>query len=168
MLGFKGETMPAIQTITLPENDRQQLEGMLTRGRWSARERKRARILLLAFAEPTLANQSLATRVGGGRELVRTVRNRYLADGLENALFERPRSGQPKKTSAEEEAFIVATACSEIVPSGYGHWTLTLLVDRLNRYRKRQGKSPVGPDPVRRVLLTNELKPWREKNVGHS
>lgn len=160
--------MPAIQTITLPENEQHRLEGILTRGRWSARERMRARILLLSADEPTMANQSVATRLGGGRELVRTIRSRYLVGGLDAALFERPRSGQPRKTSAEEEAFIVATACSEAVPAGYEHWTLTLLVDRLNRHRKRHGKSPVGPDPVRRVLLTNELKPWREKNVGHS
>lgn len=160
--------MPAIQTITLPEKDRIRLEGMLTRGRWSARERTRARILLLAADEPTLANQPLAERLGGGRELVRTIRSRYLKGGLDAALFDRPRSGQPKKTSVEEEAFIVATACSEAVPAGYDHWSLALLVDRLNRHRKRQGKRPVGPYPVRRVLLTNELKPWREKNVGHS
>lgn len=159
--------MAAIQTITLRENERIRLEGMLTRGRWSARERTRARILLLAANEPTVANQSVATRVGGGRELVRTIRSRYLTSGLDAALFDRPRSGQPKKTSAEEEAFIVATACSEDVPNGYAHWTLSLLVDRLNRHRKRQGKSPVGPYPVRRVLLTHELQPWREKNVGH-
>jgi hypothetical protein len=25
----------------------------------------------------------------------------------------------------------------------------------------------VGVNPVRRILLTHELKPWREKNVGH-
>lgn len=159
--------MPAIQTIKLPENDRKRLERMLTRGRWSARERMRARILLLAATEPTLANQPLANRLGGGRELVRTVRSRYLASGLDAALFERPRSGQPKKTSAEEEAFIVATACSEDVPAGYDHWTLALLTSRLNRRRKGVGKPPVSDAPVARILLTHELKPWREKNVGH-
>lgn len=160
--------MPAIQTITLLEKDRHRLEGMLTRGRWSVRERLRAQILLLAAAEPALANQSLARRLGAGREQVRTIRSRYLTSGLDAALFDRPRSGQPKKTSSEEEAFIVATACSEDVPAGYAHWTLSLLVDRLNRHRKRHGKQSVGPEPVRRVLLTHELKPWREKNVGDS
>ena len=160
--------MPAIQTITLPEKERHRLEGMLTRGRWSVRERLRGRILLLAADEPMLANQPLAERVGGGRELVRTIRSRYLAGGLDAALFDRPRSGQPKKTSTEEEAFIVATACSEAVPNGYDHWTVVLLTDRLNRHRKNHGKRPVGLKPVTRVLLTHGLKPWREKNVGHS
>jgi len=159
--------MPAIQTITLPENERHRLTRMLTRGRWSARERLRVRMLLLADAEPTLTNQPLAARLGCARDTVRVIRSRYLAGGLDVALFDRPRSGQPKKTSADEEAFIVATACSEAVPAGYAHWTLSLLVDRLNRYRKRHGKQPVGPYPVRRVLLTHELQPWREKNVGH-
>ncbi len=160
--------MATIQTITLPENERHRLTGMLTRGRWSARERRRARMLLLADAEPTLANQPLAARLGCARDTVRIIRSRYLAGGLDAALFDRPRSGQPKKTSANEEAFIVATACSEAVPAGYDHWTVTLLRDRLNRHRKRHGKPPVGPKPVMRVLLTHELKPWREKNVGHS
>lgn len=159
--------MPAIQTMTLPENDRVRCEGILTRGRWHARERTRAKILLLAASDPSLANEALATRLGVGREMVRNIRNRYIAGGLERALFDRPRSGQPKKTSAEEEAFIVATACSTDVPNGYEHWTLTLVVDRLNRHRKRSGKRPVGVNPVRRVLLTHGLKPWREKNVGH-
>lgn len=167
ILGSKGGTMPVIQTITLAENDHQRLDGMLTRGRWSARERTRARILLLAHAEPMLANQSMATRLSCGRELVRTIRSRYLVGGLVAALFDRPRSGQPKKTSSEEEAFIIATACSEDVPAGYDHWTLALLTNRLNRRRKDAGKPPVSDAPVTRILLTHELKPWREKNVGH-
>ncbi len=160
--------MPAIQTITLPENDRRRLAGMLTRGRWSVRERLRARTLLLADAEPTLANQPLAARLGCARDTVRVIRSRYLTGGLEAALFDRPRSGQPKKTSAEEEAFVVATACSEEVPAGADHWTWTLLLDRLNRSRQRHGKSPVSETPVARILLTHELKPWVKKNVGHS
>lgn len=159
--------MPAIQTITLPGNERTRIESMLTRGRWTARERLRGQILLVAADEPTLANQPLAERLGAGREQVRTIRGRYLEGGLEAALFDRPRSGQPKKTSDEEEAFIVATACSDEVPAGSDHWTLALLTNRLNRRRNRAGKPPVSDAPVTRVLLTHGLKPWREKNVGH-
>jgi hypothetical protein len=60
------------------------------------------------------------------------VRHRFLDEGLEAALNEKPRPGasvRPKITG-EVEAHLIAAACSA-PPDGHARWTLTLLADRM-------------------------------------
>ncbi len=52
------------------------------------------------------------------------------AGGLEDALYDKPRSGQPRKLDCKREAKLRAIACSSL-PEGRGRWTLRLLADRL-------------------------------------
>lgn len=156
--------MANIQTINLKESERARLFDMTKRGRWSRHEVKRAEILLLTNTEKEVSNATIAKRLNCNRETVRSIRKRYITEGLGSALNDRPRSGQPKKVTDKEEALIVATACSK-VPAGHDHWTIEMLTDSLNK--KRKG-NPISKEPVVRVLLQNELKPWLKKNVGHS
>ena len=58
------------------------------------------------------------------------IKRRYLTEGLEGALEERPRSGQPLKVTATLEARITSLACSEL-PAGAARWTLSLLNENL-------------------------------------
>jgi transposase len=58
------------------------------------------------------------------------IRKRYCERGLEGTLHDAPRPGQPKKITAEHEAFAVATACTD-APEGHDHWTLEALRDKL-------------------------------------
>lgn len=152
-----------IQVITLDSQQRQQLEGMLRKGRWTPREMMRARILLMADDRKEASNTEVAGVLSCGRETARIIRHRFLTEGLKEALSDRPRSGQPKKLSLDEEAFVVATACSN-PPQGSDHWTLKLLKEKL---KTAKGKE-VSTAPVRRILLTNQVKPWLKKNVVHS
>lgn len=154
-----------IQVITLDSQQRQQLERMLRKGRWTPRELLRARILLMADDQKQASNSTIA---GAGalsvnRETVRKVRHRFISEGLKEALFDRPRSGQPKKLTEKDEAFIIATACSD-PPRGCDHWTLKLLTKKLKTVRGKE----VSVSPIQRVLLTNQTKPWLKKNVVHS
>lgn len=155
--------MAKIQTINLRESERAQLEAMLKRGRWSRNEINRANILILADKEKDTTNKAIAGRLHCDRDTVREIKKRYVEEGLEAALSDRSRSGQPKKLEPKEEALIVATACSE-VPAGYDHWTIELLRTFINK--KRPGK-PISKQPIVRVMLQNELKPWLKKNVGY-
>ena len=156
--------MAYIQSINLKENERLELSRMVRRGRWRRFEIQRARILLLADREKTIGNSEIATHLNCGRETARRIRTRYITEGLKSAVFDRSRSGQPKKLSMQEESYIVAIACSE-APAGRDHWTLEMVRDRVNRRRK---SNPISVKPIIRVFLQNELKPWREKNVGDS
>lgn len=152
-----------IRIVVLDTQQKSRLEGMLRRGRWTPRQLTRARILLTANEHKTWSNTTIGKEVHAGRETVRGIRNRFLDEGIESALFDRPRSGQPKKLNAKDEAFIIATACTK-APQGSDHWTLILLMKKLKQIRRRS----VSTECIRHVLLNNNLKPWRKKNVVHT
>lgn len=152
-----------IQVIALESQQKQQLEGMLRKGRWTPRQLTRARILLMANGKRQASNTTIAKALSCGRETVRLVRHRFLTEGLQGALVDRPRSGQPKKLTGEEEAFVIATACTD-PPKGSDHWTLTLLQQKL---KAKKGKE-VSTEPIRRALLKSQTKPWLKKNVVYS
>ncbi|HZD59904.1 MAG TPA: helix-turn-helix domain-containing protein [Anaerolineae bacterium] len=152
--------MAKIQEVNLTRQERTQLEAMLRKGRWSPREIKRARVLLMADETKNITNPEIAQRVGLTRDTVRQIRARCIQEGVEAAIFDRPRTGQPKKLSERDEAFIIATACSE-APEGYDRWTLAALKQEL----KRKRGVDISTEPIRKLLLKNRVKPWRKKNV---
>src|SRR4051812_35420099 len=78
---------------------------------------------------------------------------------LEKALHEEPRPGAARKLTGQEEALLVATACSR-PPAGRARWTIELLAGEMVRLTDHES---VSRETVRRRLAENELKPWREK-----
>ena len=60
---------------------------------------------------------------------VYNLQRRYLKEGLESALTEKPRSGKPPVITGEMKARITALACSD-APEGHARWTLRLLADK--------------------------------------
>jgi len=123
----------------------------------------RARILLMANDQKQASNTIIAKALSTGREKVRLVRHRFLTEGLKKALIDRPRPGQPKKLTAEDEAYIIAIACTT-PPRGSDHWTLRLLKGKLKSKKRKE----VSVSPIRRALLQSQTKPWLKKNVVHS
>jgi hypothetical protein len=62
---------------------------------------------------------------------VRRVRQQFAADGLDATLHrKRPTGRQYRKLDGEQEARLVAVACSA-APTGRARWTMTLLSERL-------------------------------------
>lgn len=146
--------------IALPPADRDTLRGILRKGRHAAREISRARILLLA--DDGKSEKEIADQESVDFTTVYRIEQRYLQGDLSFALSERPRPGAPRKTDSADEAVITAIACTE-PPGGCDHWTLDLLCAELKQ-RHREIKRMT----LWRILLKHDLKPWREKNVGHS
>ena len=68
----------------------------------------------------------------------------------------RPRREYRRKLDGEQEAHLIALACSP-PPLGRRFWTLRLLANRLVELRFVDGLSY---ETVRRLLKKNELKPW--------
>jgi hypothetical protein len=66
--------------------------------------------------------------------------------------------GAQRKLSGQEEALLVATACSA-PPPGRARWTLVLLAGALVQLTEHPSLSR---ETVRRRLDENELKPWRK------
>jgi len=115
-------------TIKLNEQERQELEQQIRTGVRSARELTRARILLLSDQGQSSGQVAQACLCAPGT--VTNVKKRYLAGGLEAALYDKPRPGAPPKITGDVEAHLVALSCSD-PPEGYGQWTLRLLADQL-------------------------------------
>lgn len=152
------------EKIKLSPKQKTQLEHMLVKGRWSPRELKRATILLLANQQKKLNKRKIARELKCGHEKVIRVLQRFQKHhNLEEALFDLPRPGQPKKLTPKEEAFVIATACSD-APEGNSVWTLELLQ---KDFQQKKGKT-VSKSKIGTVLLQHELKPWKKKDVVRS
>jgi transposase len=76
------------------------------------------------------------------------VRQRFVEEGLESALNERPRPGQRRKLDGKQEAHLVAVACSQ-APAGHARWTLQLLADKVVEL---EFADSISPETVRQVL----------------
>jgi transposase len=118
--------------VTLTTEVRERLEGIIHSGEEPARTQTRARILLLTdHSQGNHWNDEvIAAALLCSQKTVVNVRQRYVAEGLEAALYDKPRPGQAPKLTGEVEAQLTLLACSD-PPEGYARWTMRLLADKL-------------------------------------
>jgi transposase len=143
--------------ITLTAEERDQLRSFVQAGKGAFRRLKRAQILLASEAGSTDA--TVAQNISVGTSTVFRTKRRFVEEGLEAALSERPRPGADRKLAEKEEALLIATACSA-PPTGRARWTLELLAGEMVRLTKH---GSISSETVRRRLAENELKPWLKK-----
>jgi transposase len=117
--------------VKLTEPQRHYLQKLTTTGKASARKLYRARILLLAeeASNSPKSDEQIAQLLLISPATVTRVRRRFVKEGLEAALNEKPRPGQPSKLLGKHEAHILAIAQS-IPPEGRTRWTLRLIADK--------------------------------------
>lgn len=63
-------------------------------------------------------------------DTVHRTRIRYLTEGLDAALEDQPHPGRKPLLNAQQEAYLIALACTQ-PPAGQEHWTLELLAHQL-------------------------------------
>ena len=114
--------------VDLNEQEKKRLEDLTTKGKSGARKIRRARILLLA--EEGYIDEEIARALGAAVTTVERIRKRFVEEGLEAALSERPRPGATRKLNGHQEAYLVALACSD-PPEGKKRWSMQVLADRL-------------------------------------
>lgn len=148
--------------IVLTKKERKELAGMTRKGRYSVRVIKRVRILLKSA--DGWKDEDIAALVDVSVSTVERVRYRYEEGGVERALYDAPRSGQPRKLDEKAEAYLVALACSD-PPEGRDHWTLELLQERMIADGKVKTISRFA---LWSRLRDRKVKPWLEKNVVHT
>jgi len=141
--------------VELSQTEHATLSAMVSGGKHPVRKLKRAQILLAAHAG--LADDTIAASLRVGGSTVYRTKRRFVEGNLEAALSEEPRPGAERKLSGQEEALLVATACSS-PPPGRARWTLELLTDALITLTEHDSLSR---ETVRRRLAENDLKPWR-------
>ena len=115
--------------IKLSESDIIYLEGVVNKGKNSARMIKRARVLLELQKGRSGSEAALAASVSPGT--VSNIRHRYQKEqgDVQLVIKEKDRPGQPPKITPEVEARLTALACSQ-TPDGRSKWALRLLADK--------------------------------------
>ena len=88
--------MPAkLYRVDLTQSEREQLLDIARKGKTPARKVKRS--LILCKADEGLTGQQVSQARLAGASTVSRVRRRFVEEGLESALKERPRPGQRRK-----------------------------------------------------------------------
>src|SRR5689334_322695 len=114
--------------VELPEEERAKIEGFIRRGKSNARNITRGHILLKSAEGWSI--DRIAETYGVSTATVSNVRQRYRAGGVERVLKDKVQKNRRHALGGEEEAVMVAIACSP-VPDGHDHWTLRMLRDKL-------------------------------------
>lgn len=150
---------PALR-IEVSTKDQKELQRVLSGGVQQVRVVLRALVLL------QLAKRVSAPRISDSIPLtpqaIRNVGHRYEQGGLDRALYEKQRPGAAEVLGDNEKQRIIAMVCGS-PPEGRARWTVRLVAEEAV---KRKLVPRVGRETIRILLLSHDLKPWREKNVG--
>jgi len=149
---------PALR-VAVSRNDQAALKELLRGGI------EQVRVVLRAVALQRLAEGMGAPQIAEvlplTRQAVRNLARRYQQGGLDRALYDKQRPGAASLLSAPQRQRIIAMVCSD-PPKGHARWTVRLVAAEAV---KRRLVPRVGRETIRMLLLSHDLKPWREKNV---
>jgi hypothetical protein len=122
--------------VNLSETERSQLKELISSGEGSARQIRRAYILLKSDSSsggPNWKYQAICDAYEVSSLTVYHVRKNYTEGGLERAILrKKPERVYERRLDGEGEAHLIALACSK-PPKGYERWSLRLLKDRIIR-----------------------------------
>jgi transposase len=135
LLDPNGRSIMALKhklVVRLTAEQRRELEKLAATGKRSAATITRARILLKADGDGDgWADDRIAEALDTSMATVARVRKRFVQRGLPAAIQrKRPTGRQYRKLDGEQEARLVALACSP-PPEGRARWTMKLLADKL-------------------------------------
>lgn len=123
--------MKKVYVVDLTDEERAELEELLSKGELRARKANRAHILLLANKKEGWTDKAIAKALHTSQSTVERTRRRFVqGGGLEHALNEAPRPGGRRRLTGEQEAYLLALASSN-PPEGKKRWTMQLLADRM-------------------------------------
>ena len=132
--------------IRLRSDQRKKLLRIVRAGKHKSREILYAHILLKAAQGWTDAH--IADAFVTSTKTVQRTRRRFVEAGLEAALTEEPRPGQPPKLTAEQEILLIALACSA-PPAGFQRWTVRRLTSEAIA---RKLVPEIVPETARQIL----------------
>jgi transposase len=112
--------------VSLTKDEVEYLEGLVSKGKRSARLITRARVLLKTAAGCN--DEEIVEALGVSGRRVYTTRKACVEGGVDAALHDLPRPGQKPKLTDPQNAHLIATACRE-APVGHARWTLRLLAE---------------------------------------
>ncbi len=132
--------------LNLKEDEIKYLNGYVKKGSKSTRAITRARILLFLHAK--MKDAEIQKILCIGRSTIWRVKMNYFGQGIDYALSERDRPGQPVLYNEKIKAEVVAFACTT-PPKGNKRWSVRLLAEELSK-NKEIGK--INRESVRLIL----------------
>ena len=151
--------------VKLAESERSRLHEVSHRGKPSVRTVKRA--LALLKADEGLRDREIAGVLLVNAATVARVRKRFVEEGLEAAINDKPRPGRERNGKQEahlvdgkQEAHLVAIACSS-PPEGHVNWTLHLLADKVV---EMEFAGSISLETVRQILKKTNSSHGRRRN----
>ncbi len=137
--------------INLNKKERNGLQSFKKSRELSLREFNHATVLLLL--DKGVAISEIENLLEVDRTTIWRIKKRYFEYGMETALAEAARPGQPVKYSVAHEAELTALVCGP-VPKNRRRWTIRLLVEELN---KQKGFETITYGSVRTLLKKTNL-----------
>lgn len=150
--------------VDLTEAERSQCEQLLKKGKNSAEQVQRARILLKSdVGGANWKDKEIAEALDCSVSTVEKIRQRFVERGFEQALYrKRPKKpSQSRLLDGDQEAQIIAMRCGE-PPAGYGQWSLRLLSKTVV---ERKICEHVSHETIRKTLKKIKL-PNRKRSIG--
>ena len=144
--------------IKLTGSERTCLNEVSHRGKAPVRTVKRA--LALLKADEGLRDGEIAGVLLISAATVARAGKRYVEEGLEAAVNDRPRPGRERKLDSKQEAHLVAIACSS-PPEGHVNWTLQLLADQVVELEFAES---ISLETVRQILKKTNSNHGRRKS----
>ena len=130
----------------LKTKDKNYLKSFIKSGKQNVKEIEHSYILLAL--DKKKASSEITDFYFVGRTTIWRIKNKYVEYGLEAAIKDAPRPGQPIKYDEKGEAEIVALACTK-APTGRARWTLKLMETEL---RNRNGMETINRETIRLTL----------------
>lgn len=142
--------------VELSDEQRQRLEKITSSGRYTARQIRRAQILLKSDPKVNWSYEQIAEAFDVSAVTIAKVRKAFVEHGLEVALQrKKPDREYEHSLDGEGEAHLIALACSQ-PPAGRTYWSLRLLRDR---FVKLGHLDSISHETIRRVLKKTNSSP---------
>lgn len=134
-------------------------EPLITKGNAPVRQQAHARILWKIDRNtlgPRWTDEQIAEAFEMSRYTVIRIRERFVNQGLDDALNHRLHTQtRARALDGEQEAHLIALSCSP-APAGQARWTLRLLADRMGELSYTE---QVSYETVRKVLKKTNSNP---------
>jgi Homeodomain-like domain len=147
------ETSMKKNSVKLSPKQRESLQQLIWAGHAPARKLTHARILLKTDESqggPAWSDEQISEACEVSAATIWRVRQRFLSQGLDDALNRRPQPERPEKRKlhGDVEAHLIAITCGP-APEGEGRWSLRMLANKLVQVGQVE---EVSYETVRRTL----------------
>ena len=156
--------MNKARKIVLNKADKERLEKIVRTRTEQAQVVQRAKILLSKEAGASL--EEIAERLEININSVHLCVKKYVAGGVDNALFDAPGRGRNPEIADDEIAWLINIACQRPYDLGLPHemWTQARLTQYVNENAETAGYvrlSTISRSSIQKILSKAEIKPHK-------